>query len=78
VDLPNLSLPRHRVALGQRSWTGVLNHPDSTFRDHSGQAITEAIAAVRRLTERPFAVNLFIPQPYRIEAHKIERSQVWR
>jgi nitronate monooxygenase len=38
------------------------------------EALRQAIAAVRRLTGRPFAVNLAIPQPGTAEAAQCERS----
>lgn len=37
-------------------------------------AIRQAIAAIRQLTDRPFAVNLFVPQPVKEDAERIIRA----
>jgi nitronate monooxygenase len=38
----------------------------------SPDALREALRATRRLTDRPFAVNLFVPTPFAIDPHQIE------
>lgn len=38
-------------------------------------AIRQAIRDIRTLTDRPFAVNLFIPEPFTDDPHKRERMQ---
>lgn len=40
----------------------------------SPAAVTEAIAETRARTARPFAVNLFIPQPFTADAARIDRA----
>lgn len=37
--------------------------------------VREAVRAIRRLTDRPFAVNLFVPEPFEAEEQKIEQAQ---
>ena len=39
------------------------------------KAIREAIAAVRRLSDRPFAVNLFAPESWSVTSEQIERGR---
>ncbi len=39
----------------------------------SPDALRKAVRATRRLTDRPFAVNLFVPTPFAIDPHQIER-----
>jgi nitronate monooxygenase len=41
----------------------------------SGDRIREAIRAVRERTDRPFAVNLFIPEPFEEDSERIEQAQ---
>src|SRR5690349_381433 len=41
----------------------------------SGQAIRDASAAVRRSTDRPFAINLFIPERVPPDLEQIEAAQ---
>ncbi len=38
-------------------------------------AIREAVGRVRALTERPFAVNLFVPVPYEVDPRLLEASE---
>lgn len=38
------------------------------------EAIRRAIAAIRQLTDRPFAVNLFVPEPVKEDAERIMRA----
>lgn len=41
----------------------------------SPEAIREAVRRVRALTDRPFAVNLFVPVPFEVDPRLIERSE---
>lgn len=38
------------------------------------QALREAVRETRRLTDRPFAVNLFVPQPFGESPERVERA----
>ncbi|HEU5140593.1 MAG TPA: nitronate monooxygenase [Bacillales bacterium] len=38
------------------------------------EAVREAIHAIRKLTDRPFGVNLFIPEPIDVDEAKIEQT----
>jgi nitronate monooxygenase len=40
-------------------------------------AIRDAVAAVRRLTDRPFAVNLFVPEPAPPDMSRVAEVQAW-
>lgn len=38
------------------------------------QALTDAIARTRELTDRPFAVNLFIPRPFDVDTDRVAQA----
>jgi nitronate monooxygenase len=40
----------------------------------SAEQITRTIAAIRELTDRPFAVNLFLPEPYALEESQLRAA----
>jgi nitronate monooxygenase len=41
----------------------------------TGEQLRDAVRTVRRLTDRPFAVNLFAPEPYEVSEERISRVQ---